>query len=169
MTWQEAREALRSNLTLLALSDDEDARLCATTIRDYGVDAGVAFLCASLFSHKNGIRRTFDQAISLYRDALSSLESKDVRGKSKSNWTRCKIEEIDYWVAWLGMGMPIHKKVEWPIPFPFRKPDKKAGLANVMFWTGLSRLDESDTIHVVVGGVIGGFLKEGMERKRKRR
>lgn len=151
---------LRSNLTLLALSDDKDTRLCATTIRDYGIDAGVAVLCASMFTHKNGIRRTFDQAIALYRDALSAVKTQTRRVQR----TRCKIEEIDYWVAWLGMDKI--GKTEWTIPFPFRKPDRKAGLANVMFWTGLSCLDESNTIHVVVGGVISGFLKEGLERKR---
>lgn len=161
MTWREAQEALLSNLTLLALSDDKDTRLCATTIRDYGIDAGVAVLCSSMFTQKNGIRRTFDQAIALYRDALHVLETQG----QDMGWTRRKIEEIDHWVAWLGVDKI--GKTEWAIPFPFRKPDKKAGLANVMFWTGLSHLDdESNTIHVIVANVVGGFLKEGLERKR---
>jgi len=159
MTWTEARESLLANLTLLALSDDKNTRLCATTIRDYGIDAGVAVLCSSMFTQKNGIRRTFDQAISLYRDALHVLES---QGRD-TGWTRRKIEEIDHWVAWLGVDKI--GKTEWAIPFPFRKPDKKAGLANVMFWTGLSRLEENNTIHVVISNAVGSFLKEGLAKK----
>lgn len=166
MSWKQARQILEDKLLLLVLSDDKDTRDCAVTIRDYGIDAGAAVLCAYLFLQEHGVKRTLEQGVEIYREILPPFEK---RGEDVK-WTRGHVDNLFYWIAWLGQEGPRRDKPwAWPIPFPYRHPDKKAGLANIMLWTGFVRLCDNAESNAerIVADALGRFFKEKMERMRK--
>jgi hypothetical protein len=161
MTWKEAQSELSVSLPLLALSDDITTRQCAKAIQGYGTEAGAAILCSYLFMEENGVVRTINQGIIIYKEILKTLEDK---GQDVS-WTRNQVQEMEGWMAWL-RGGPACKAIEWPMKFPFRNKDKKAGLANIMLWTGAMNLEGGNT-SLIAANAVTSFLTEGLKRKKK--
>ena len=166
MKWAEAEAALKDNLALMALSDDKKTRECALAIRDQGLESGAAILCATLFLKENGVERTMRRGISIYKEVLDELRE---QGRDIS-WTEDRINEVESWLCWMrAKGPRKDGDDQWPIKFPFRNRDKKAGLANIMFWLSLSELDTGQNTDRIVAMIMGNFLKDGLERKRNDR
>lgn len=145
------------NLTLLALSDDEGTRECATAIRDYGVECGAAILCATLFCDENGVEKTLNRALQIYTDLIPRLKEEGRKTKELES----RLENLRYWMAWVREGP--RKEETWPLAFPCRKPDKKAGLANIMFLIGVRRMPCEANSQRIVANMMVQFLMEGME------
>jgi len=59
-----------------------------------------------------------------------------------------QIQGIDDCLAWLRPAYSSTADV-WPIPFSFKNPDKRAGLANIMLWLGINKLDASTNIEKI--------------------
>jgi len=164
MSWADAEIALKDNMILLALSKDEDTRQCALTIKNYGEEAATAILCATLFLKENGVQRTLKRGVSIYKGIISDYKGV-ISGLEKDiKWLESQIRDIDDWLAWLRPAYSSTADV-WPIPFYFKNSDKRAGLANIMLWLGINKLDASKNAEKILEGTIVKFLKEGLERK----
>lgn len=157
--WNEAKRALEENLSLLALSDDEETRECATAIRDYGIECGAAILCAVLYCEENGVDKTLSRGIQIYEDLIPRLKTQG----SNTRLMESRLQNLRYWMAWIRED--FHEKERWPLRFPCRKTGKKAGLANIMLLTGIRRMPCESNSQRIVANFVVRFLQEGMEQK----
>lgn len=166
LTWKECKEFLKGNAHLIALCPEND--VCELVLKGIkeSTEIGIVTLIAALFLEKNGTGHTIEAAVDLYKKGIAIKKKKGVESLSQiTEMVRnleCELACSDRCRSY------PKKKPVWPIAMPFRKPEKMAGLANIMLFMASRELMKgpSNTDIVSVHGIMN-FLNEQQRRAEK--
>jgi hypothetical protein len=125
---------------------------------EYGDEAGLAALVATLFFKKHGAAKTAMAAVRMYEEIVKELNDPALRER---------VNNMSYLVYYVDHGFA--KDSDWPVKFPLETVNHRAGLANVMLGVCIKELASGPTTHVLAASGIVNFIEEGMKRHAAKR
>lgn len=152
MTWEELVDFMKVNRHALILETTSHEVEVAKLAND-DEEAGAALAIAYRFMEKYGAPRTAWRAYLIYEEL--SPKSRNLRSLRDSlSWVR---------------GEHNVKNLPWPCgPVP-DDPERRGGLANLLFFAALSDMAGGSTTEIIAAEAIRKFLTDGMERKTERK
>jgi hypothetical protein len=160
----EAKDIIRRNAVLLALSPDKTLRDAAKVLDEHGIDGALAVVISGLSIKEHGVGFCVRSAIDIYKKQIKRVEKgtkKDFQG------IKSALHEMECWVAWSSRCLPRFGNRSLPVVPLWRSSSKWCGLANLLLHDAYVELVGGSNTDKLSAMGIAGFLDKRVRQCKK--